>query len=425
MPLSHLHRAVPSAAAALAVSWLAAACAAPVPGASGRVPAGSVQLAHPARAAALSTLAGLTLEQEVGQLFMVGGPATGVTSATTDDIRDRHIGNVILTGRSDLGVAKTASIATGLQALATSSATGGVPLLISADQEGGNVQVLRGTGFSTIPTALTQGTYTAERLRSDAAGWGRELAAAGIDVDLAPVLDTVPSAAAAATNTPIGYYQREFGYTAAHVAVSGDAFLRGLADADVLATVKHFPGLGRVTGNTDVTAGVTDAITTRYDPYVTPFGSAVFAGTPMLMISTAYYSKIDPANPAAFSATVIGAMVRGDLGFTGVVISDDLANAKQVAAWSPADRALKFLTAGGDMVLSVDPVQTRAMYDAVLARAKSSTAFRAQVDEAAQRVLTAKNERAHHQGPARTLGSDCHGGASLAPGSFTCWVVSR
>lgn len=77
------------------------------------------------------------------------------------------------------------------------------------------------------------------------------------------------------------------------------------------------------------------------------------------------------------------------------------------------------------MVLTVDPAQIPAMYDAVLARAKSSSAFRAQVDAAAGRVLTAKSERAHHQGPPRRLGSNCHGGWSDGTGPYSCWVVTQ
>jgi len=120
-----------------------------------------------------------------------------------------------------------------------------------------------------------------------------------------------------------------------------------MADAQVITAGKHSPGLGRVAGNTDTTSGVTDTVTTRSDAYLQPFAAAVQAGMPMLMTSSAYYSRIDPQQPAAFSSTVIDGMVRGDLGFRGVVVSDDLANARQVAAWAPGDRAVLFLRAGG------------------------------------------------------------------------------
>lgn len=336
------------------------------------------------------TMQAMTLEQRVGQLFMVGGPATAVGRATRSAITTYHVGNVMLTGRSTAGAAATAQVSAGVRARATRAATAGVPLLVATDQEGGAVQVLRGNGFTRIPSGLTQGGWSTARLRVQAARWGRELRAAGIDVDLAPVADTVPSATAARTNAPIGRFEREFGFTPSIVGAHSVAFDQGMAQAGVATTVKHFPGLGRVTGNTDVSRGVTDRTTTRTDAYLEPFARAVDAGAPFVMMSTAYYARIDPHRPAAFSSLVIERVLRGDLGFTGVVISDDLGNAAQVAAWSPGSRAVRFVAAGGDLVLTVDPTVLPAMYGAVLARARTDAAFRSRVEASVQRVLRVK-----------------------------------
>jgi beta-N-acetylhexosaminidase len=110
-------------------------------------------------------------------------------------------------------------------------------------------------------------------------------------------------------------------------------------------------------------------------------------------MSTAIYSRIDPNNPAAFSPFIINTVLRGDLHFGGVVISDDLGAARQVAAYSPATRALLFIASGGDIVLTVDPGTIPAMYDAVLAFAKANPTFLAIVNNAALRVLRAKQAR--------------------------------
>jgi beta-N-acetylhexosaminidase len=227
-------------------------------------------------------------------------------------------------------------------------------------------------------------------LRTDARRWGTQLHAAGVNLNLAPVADTVPNPAA---NPPIGQLRREYGSTPATVTSHALAFAFGLADAGVDATVKHFPGLGRVTGNTDTSSGVTDRQTTRHDAYLAPFGAAVRAGVPFVMVSTAYYSRIDPNHPAAFSPTVVAEMLRGDLGFHGVVISDDLGGAAQVAAFSLGARAVSLIAAGGDVVLTVDASQIPAMTSAVLARAKADAKFRGEVEDAALRVLTAKQAR--------------------------------
>lgn len=342
---------------------------------------------------AAAVVSRMTLSQRVGQLFMVGSPATAASPATLRAISDYHVGNVMLTGRSFGGTLATARVSAVLRARATRTATYGVPLLVATDQEGGAVQVLRGPGFSRMPTALRQGTWSTTYLRTSAKAWGRQLRAAGVNVNLAPVLDTVPGAAAALLNPPIGYYHREFGYTSTRVTTHGRAFLQGMEYAGVSATAKHFPGLGRVTANPDVSAHVTDRITTRHSAYIAPFAAAVNSGVPMLMMSTAYYSRIDPYHPAAFSRFIIRDMVRGDLGFRGVIVSDDLGAARQVAAWSPGSRAVQFLRAGGDLVLTVDPSVLPAMQRAVLARAQTNTAFRAHVTTSAVRVLLAKQHR--------------------------------
>ncbi len=340
---------------------------------------------------AAGVLARMTLEQRVGQLFMVGTPATSADPTVAAEITSRHIGNIVLTSRSYQGVAATANVTNALQWRTTNAATAGVPLLVAADQEGGQVQVLNGPGFSAIPSALSQGSLSSSALRPDAGAWGRQLRAAGVNLDLAPVMDTVPSPSY--YNPPIGNYQREFGFTPATVAAHGTAFVQGMSGADVSSTLKHFPGLGRVSANTDVSSGVVDSITTRGDPYLTPFGAAINAGAQFVMMSTAIYSRIDPHNPAAFSPFIINTILRGDLHFGGVVISDDLGAARQVAAYTPATRALLFIASGGDIVLNVDPSTIPTMYDTVLAYAKANPTFRAIVNQAALRVLRAKQAR--------------------------------
>jgi beta-N-acetylhexosaminidase len=331
----------------------------------------------------------MTQAQRIGQLFMVGGAVTGPGSATTTAISTYHVGNLILTGRTTAGAPPVRAIVSRMDALTTGAATAGVPLFVATDQEGGYVQVLQGPGFSRMPTALTQGTWADSTLTSNARIWGLQVRRSGVDVNLAPVMDTVP-ASFASSNPPIGQYDREYGHTPSVVADKGSAFLRGMRSADLATTVKHFPGLGHVTANTDTASGVKDTVTTRTSGDITPFRAAITAGARMVMLSSAIYTRIDSARPAVFSPTVISGMVRGDLAYSGVVISDDLGNAKQVQAWTPGARAVNFLSAGGDVVLTVNPAVVPAMVSAVTARAASDATFRARVAAAVMRVLAAK-----------------------------------
>jgi beta-N-acetylhexosaminidase len=331
----------------------------------------------------------MTQAQRIGQLFMVGGAVTGPGAATTAAISTYHVGNLILTGRTTTGAAPVRAIVSRMDALTTGTATARVPLFVATDQEGGFVQVLQGPGFSRMPTALTQGTWSDSTLTANARVWGLQVRRSGVDVNLAPVMDTVP-AATARSNPPIGQFDREYGHTPAVVADKGSAVLRGMRSADLATTAKHFPGLGHVTANTDTASGVKDSVTTRTSADITPFRAAITAGARMVMISSAIYTKIDAARPAAFSTTVIGGMVRGDLGYSGVVISDDLGSAKQVQAWAPGTRAVDFLAAGGDIVLTVNPTVVPLMVAAVTTRAASDATFRARIAGAVMRILTAK-----------------------------------
>lgn len=349
-------------------------------------PATSTTTAAPTGAAS-AVLAAMTTAQRVGQLLMIDCPSDVAAEATIAAITSYHVGSVILDGTSQKSLGQTAAITAELQQNAPASAK----LFISTDQEGGLVQRLQGPGFTRIPSAVDQGQTDPTALRAATAAWAAQLRDAGINVDLGPVLDTVP--AGSGPNPPIGDLDRQYGSTPATVTSHGLAVMNGLTDAGVDATVKHFPGLGRVTGNTDTTAGVTDTVTTRTDPYLAPFAAAIKAGAPFVMMSTAIYTQLDPNNPAAFSATIITGLLRKTLGFQGVVISDDLGAAAQVSYLTPGARAVAFVAAGGDMVLTVNAGQAEEMTSALLAKAKADPVFKALVDAAALRVLQAKQAR--------------------------------
>jgi beta-N-acetylhexosaminidase len=337
---------------------------------------------------ASAVVSAMSEAQRVGQLFISGVNAAAPTAAERALVTTDRVGGVILTGRSSAGVTATRQVTDAMRALSGGAVTGGAALWVSTDQEGGFVQVLSGPGFSTIPTALSQGSLPTATLRADAAAWGRQLRAAGVDIDLAPVLDTVP-ASLGTQNKPIGFFAREYGHDPATVSASGNAFAAGLRDAGVRATAKHFPGLGRVIDNTDTTTGVTDTVTVRNDPYLQPFADAVHQGIALVMVSSAIYSRIDPTTIATFSPVVLGQMLRGDLGFGGIIVTDSL-GAAALAPTPVGDRAVRFIQAGGTVALAAESDIVPAMVAGVLARAGTDATFRAAVDAAAQKVVAAK-----------------------------------
>ncbi len=349
----------------------------------------------PAPASCVDRLvAGLTPEQKAGQLVMVGAQAAQPVGALDAVLRDQRVGGVTLLGTWSGSATVSAAVAH-WQSLGT-AASGGIGTLVAADQEGGQVQHVRGAGFTSTASALAQGRSPAGVARTSSTV-GAQLRSAGVDVDLAPVADTV-TAAFAPRNAPIGALDREYGHDPATVAASVRAAVGGLQGAGVSAALKHFPGLGRVTGNTDLTAsGTTDDTTTADDAYLGPFRAGIEAGADLVMVSSALYPRIDPDHRAAFSPAVVTGLLRQGLGFTKVVVTDDVGAAKAVAAVPVGERATQFVAAGGDIVLTGLPSTVPTMTAALVDRAAADPAFAAQVDAAVTRVLDLKTR--HHLTP--------------------------
>jgi len=330
----------------------------------------------------------MTTAQRVGQLFLVGIAADS-RAEVARAVAAYHFGSLVFGTTSTASLTEIRQVTAADQSLASAAATARVRFFISTDQEGGEVQRLRGPGFAAIPSAVAQGELPSGALKREAAEWGRELKLADVNLDLAPVMDVVPPGTAP-RNQPIGALLREFGSDPETVAAHGVAFIRGMRQAGVAATAKHFPGLGRVTGNTDVTAGVVDPVTAPGDPYLRSFQAAIDAGVPFVMVALASYPRIDPRHLAVFSSRTMRGLLRQQMHFGGVIVSDDMGAAAAVASLSPAARAIGFLTAGGDMITSVSLPAAAAMATAVLGRVKHDPAFRSEVDSAVMRVLTAK-----------------------------------
>jgi beta-N-acetylhexosaminidase len=372
----------PASAAAQAQPGAAGTASAP----SAAPSADSPTTGSPAGACVTQVLDNLTLAQRVGELFLVGVDGNIAGPELTAAERTDHFGSLLL-NKTAAGTAALAAQTAGMQELAPAD-TSGVRFFIAANQEGGQIQQLTGPGFAAMPSALEQGSWSLSTLRAAATGWGSDLRAAGVNLDLAPVMDVVPQGTAAG-NAPIGALDREFGYDPVTNGEHGTAFIQGMGAARVVTVAKHFPGLGRVAGNTDFTSNVVDNVTTANDPYLNSFRTAIGAGVPMVMVALATYTKIDPAELAVFSPTVMR-LLRNGLGFNGVIVSDDLGQAAAVRAIPAGTRAIDFLTAGGDLITSQSLAPAEQMAASVLARASGNAAFRATVDAAAQRVLAAK-----------------------------------
>lgn len=349
-------------------------------GADSSVPASS----EPASAGCSALASSLSVEEQVGQLFMVGVSTSGLDESTRQAISLGRVGSVVLLGNSDAGVEDVRLLTAQLGTLGSAA----LPLLVAADQEGGRVQRLAGEGFDDMPSAAQQGKMSDDALRAASQEWGGQLISAGVRYNLAPVADIV-TAGQEADNAPIGALGRNYATDAGLASEKVSAFVEGMHAAGVGTALKHFPGLGRVEINTDFGAAVDD-VTGPDDPSIDVFRAGLAAGADTVMVSSAVFRLIDPDSEAVFSHTVITDLLRGDLGFDGVVIADDLGVARAVADVAPGDRAIRFLQAGGDLAISADPAIMSDMIDATLARARQDAGFAERVAESAGRVLDLK-----------------------------------
>lgn len=336
-------------------------------------------------AKASRAIATMSLDERAGQLIMAPMFAGGNPADLSALISTRHVGSVVLIGNWNNGTAAAKTAADALQSYAPS----GNQLIVSTDQEGGQVQHLKGSGFDTMPSAVAQGQMSADTLRSSAKTWGGQLKQAGINVDLAPVLGTVQ--VKRSSNAPIGALNRDFGLDSNGNAQHGIAFVEGMRDAGVGATVKHYPGLGAVTGNTDFTTeGILDTTTTLDGEQIGAFNTTIKQAKPaMVMMSLATYQRIDSSAPAAFSSKIIDGTLHGSVGYDGVVISDSL-SAAAVSGIATKDLGVRLVDAGGDLACIGDTSYVTPILDGIIARAQSDPAFAKKVTASATRVMTLK-----------------------------------
>lgn len=319
---------------------------------------------------AAATSGGLSLAQQVGQSLILSFDGPAVPAYVIRALRERRVAGVILFSDNVVSPDQLRSVTSTLQRAARGSA------LIMTDQEGGPVKTVPFAG----PSAgqATQGT--AQEAHAQAEGAARDLARLGINVNLAPVAD-VPSVAGAALAG------RAFTGDAATVAARVRAAVRGYGAHRVGATAKHFPGLGATTVNTD-DASATIAGLPAGD--LEPFRAAVAAGVPLVMASHARYVSLDPGHIASQSPTILNALLRGKLGFGGVVVTDSMEAAAVIDHAKITQASARALVAGADLLLLTGNGSFRPVSRHLLAVARRSPPARARLAQANSRVIALK-----------------------------------
>jgi beta-N-acetylhexosaminidase len=378
---------------------------APSGGSSGP-PTGSVAAARASRVAA--SLSDIDLVGQVLVPELYGESATSVTKAAAADnmalagaptpaqiIAKYRLGGVILANRASgdptAATNRTTNIATvaqlralddGLQA-AAQALPAGAPLLIGTDQEYGAVNRVR-SGIVQLPSAMALGAAHDPALtRSAWATAGHDLAAVGINVDFAPDADVI----AGSGNTVIG--SRSFGDDAGAVSAQVAAAVTGLRSAGVATTIKHFPGHGDTDVDSHTALPVLSQSLARLTSVdLAPFRAGIAAGTDLVMAGHLDVTSVDPGIPSSFSHKVITDLLRGQLGFHGVVITDALNMEPVTSRWSAGEAAVRAILAGDDMLLM--PNNLGGAQRGLLAALASGRIPRATLVASVARILTLK-----------------------------------
>ena len=329
----------------------------------------------PIAARAQELLDSMTLQEKEGQMFIARCPETDAAQLAAD----YHLGGYILFGR-DFKDKMAEQVTTDIQSYQDAAE---IPLLIAVDEEGGTVnRVSSNPNLRSSPFRSPQSLYSEgglELVRSDAQEKCRLLESLGININFAPVCDV--------SQDPADFiYDRTLGRDAQETSQYVAAVVETMAEEGMGSVLKHFPGYGN---NTDTHTGV--AYDDRpYDTFLTsdflPFQAGIAAGADMVLVSHNIVSAMDEASPASLSPEV-HRVLREDLGFTGVIVTDDLVM-DGVRDFAGDDEAAVLAVQAGNDLLCCTDFQTQV--PAVLAAVESGEITEEQIDAAVLRVLTMK-----------------------------------
>jgi beta-N-acetylhexosaminidase len=325
-----------------------------------------------AAAAPAPAPARLPLAEQVGQLVVLRFAGTSAPAYVRRALRRNRVAGTILFRDNATSPGQLRGLVRSLRAAAGAR----VPL-ICVDQEGGAIRILPWAP----PTAAQPDQAAAGRVAADARAAADALRRTGVNVALAPVAD-VPDVSGSAIAG------REFAADPEAAAGEVGAAVRGWRAGGVLPTLKHFPGLGGATVNTDFGSATVSRTREALAEDLVPFRAGIAAGAPLVMLSHAVYPALDPDHIASQSPAIARDLLRGELGFKGVAITDSLeAAAVRAVTPDPGAAALASIEAGADLILTTGRGSYIHVFRALLAKAHADPAFRARVVESAGRVV--------------------------------------
>jgi beta-N-acetylhexosaminidase len=321
-----------------------------------------------------------SLQHLIGQKLVVSMEGHTPSASLLDRARRGRIGGVLIHGWNFSSATQLRSIANELEQAAAQG--GQPPLLIAVDQEGGQVK-----SVSWIPPTLSPPQMgSSDTARTQGRKTGGALVGLGVNTDFAPVAD-VP----ASTSSFMYQQGRTWSFSSRETARLANAFALGLGDRGALATMKHFPGLGFAEKNTDDFVVHIDATKSELAPGLRPYRHAVANGVPLVMLSNAVYRAYDRSHAAGWSRPIGTTLLRGELGFHGVTITDSLDGAANARGIPTNPLALKAAKAGTDMLLLTgSEASSRSVFRTLLDAAKAGKIRHDRLTASYDRILALK-----------------------------------
>ncbi|MGL4773594.1 MAG: glycoside hydrolase family 3 protein, partial [Clostridium sp.] len=331
----------------------------------------------------------MTLKEKVGQMMFVGVDGTKVDYKTMDAFEDLNAGGVILYGwRNFYGgdIEKNVNYVNDLKK--GNSQNTKIPLFVGFDEEGGIFSHLP-QEMPKIPSKAEVGNFNDSSLANEfGIGTGKKLKSLGINVDFGTVLDvnTNPN------NPIIGF--RSFGATPEKVTEFGMKEIEGIKSQGVIPTVKHFPGHGDTAVDSHVGLPSLPHDMERLKKVeLAPFQEAINQGVDMLMTAHIMLPALDEEYPATMSKKILTDLLRKDMGYKGVIITDDLEMQAIKNNWGLGEAAVNCVNAGVDILLVCHtPDSQREVFNAVLQAVQDGKISEERIDESVERILTLKGK---------------------------------
>ncbi|MGI6406412.1 MAG: beta-N-acetylhexosaminidase [Syntrophaceticus sp.] len=341
----------------------------------------------------------LTLQEKIGQMVIVGIEGEQISDSERQLIEENHVGGIILFKRNIQNANQMLSL---INELKKTNSSNKIPLFLSIDEEGGKVTRMPDE-INKLPVSAKVGESSSPNLAFQIGEvLGQELNSFGLNMNFAPVLDINSNP----NNPVIG--ERAFGTAPELVSKLGTQTMKGIQSQNVISVVKHFPGHGDTSVDSHVGLPSVDHDLDRLKSFeLKPFASAIQNGADAVMIAHISLPKIDANHPASLSQTVITDILRNELQFDGVVLTDDMTMGAIVNNYDLGEAAVESINAGSDIVLVCHSLENeKQVIDALTSAVETDTIPIERVNESVYRILKLKQKYRLTDQPADSVDID-------------------